>query len=246
MRMRSSLPVPVALDAGLPAARPAGEAAAGSAGRLGRGNAVVALLAMLLLAGIALVPEALRMIRSDLGSMTARSTVSKWLAGEPGADTGAWFAVRDDLLDAARISPGDPVLQDYLGSLHALRGVLLWDDEAERLRLYGQALQHQRASLALRPHNGLAWANAAASHAVLGERGGAFEQAWNAALAYGPNEADVQAVLYELAFSNWQAATPAMQAWVAERYLAGSPRLRARMAEAADRHGLGLVVEAEE
>lgn len=181
---------------------------------------LIAFLPVLPLLGVAvwLVSFASSMIRADFASMAARYRLDTWMTGAQPWSVQEWVDARADLQAAIRITPQNPALQDYLGSLYAFRGYEARRNPVLRKAFYEEALPYQRQSLALRQHNAAAWLNYALSqHAVEGDQeAGLFAE--RKALEFGKNELFVRQKLQSLIFINWDTQPSDLRAWATNSY----------------------------
>jgi tetratricopeptide (TPR) repeat protein len=196
-------------------------------------------LPLLLLATAALLWSALHgaaLFRADWLTMAARQNVDTWARAGKGWTVDDWQATRAALLDAARLTPGDPVLQASLAQLYVTQGIAGWNDPAQREAFFGEALDHQQAALRLRPTDGPTWAQLAVSLFVLG-RPAEFQAAWAQARRFAPREAPVQRTLVDLAVATWDTATPEMRDWALQTWRDAGPAVQAIYVADATRRG---------
>ncbi|MBS1209288.1 MAG: hypothetical protein H6R19_1686 [Proteobacteria bacterium] len=158
------------------------------------------------------------LIRADFASMPARFRLDAWLNGRAQWTISEWLEARDGLQEAAAITPDNPMLQDYLGSLYALRGIQAWRDESLRQSYFAEALEHQQASLKLREHNAPAWSNLALSLYATNQQGPALEHAIRRAIALGESDPGVRRTLLDVLLPTWTKQPPDLRAWAIARY----------------------------
>jgi tetratricopeptide (TPR) repeat protein len=154
------------------------------------------------------------MIRADVASMSARYKLDNWMAGKQQWTVPEWLEAREGLESALKITPENPALQDYLGTLYAFRGYEARRVPVLRKAFYTDALPYQRKSLALRPHNAAAWANYAQSLYMLDVRGATLERAERTALALGQYESGVRRTVQDVMLATWQTQPGDLQAWM--------------------------------
>ena len=184
--------------------------------------ASVLLLVAILAVAVWVVREALWTIRLEMTSIHARRDLYYWLGDPKAATATAWERARREALAAVEMAPRHPDLHDLMSNLYFVRSLALPAKEtAQRRELLEEALRWQQSSLAILPQNPDGWAEMAVLRQKLGHPAPLIIDDWNRALAYGPNEGDVQRRLTVLAFAVWPDATPQMKDWVRERYLTG-------------------------
>lgn len=165
---------------------------------------------LLLLAGLSLGFGG-RIAWSDAKTLHARWLVSEWRDGNgPAMSPELWQGVRHDLQQALVNVPANAALHDDLGFIYATRAASLGEPEpASALFVYQQqllteALQHYRASTALRPTFPYSWAYLALAKQLLGQVDDELWAAFDKAYHYGHSEAGVQPTLAQIAFMNWK------------------------------------------
>ncbi|WP_018609053.1 hypothetical protein [Uliginosibacterium gangwonense] len=166
--------------------------------------------------------QAQRVMRGDFAGMQARYRIDTWIAGKARWSVEQWLQARDDLAGAARITPDNPLVFDYLGMLYTLRGQRAWQNDVLRQAFFADALRFQQDSLRLRPHNGAAWANLALSQYALGTHGDSIASI-NHAMQEGPNEIRVRQVVTELIIAMWSESPEHLHVWLRERYRVAAP-----------------------
>lgn len=117
---------------------------------------------------------------------------------EPGLQTVGWLL--SDLEVAARSTPGDPNVQELLGSLSARR--------IPRPGFLDEALVHFRRAVELRPTSPYSWANIVAADYRKGETGGELEAALRNAAMLGPAEPEVQRAVIDYGLALWDEEAP--------------------------------------
>ena len=183
------------------------------------------------------------LMRADFASMAARQKVEQWARAGRGWTAPEWKSARSDLQAALQITPDDPVLHDALAQLYVTQGIVGWADPEQRAAYFEEALEHQQASLKLRPGDGSAWANLAVSLWVLKRPLPDMQSAWLQASRYAPREWPVQQALVDLALATWDQATPQMRLWVMRCWQEALPEQRAVMLANATRRGRAQVLQ---
>ncbi|MEN3112408.1 hypothetical protein ACFONG_19810 [Uliginosibacterium paludis] len=183
--------------------------------------------------------QAQRVMRADFTAMQARYRIDGWAAGKSQWTVPAWIEARDDLLEASRIAPDNPLTFDYLAQLNALRGRRAWEAPELRKAYFSDALRFQKISLALRPENGAAWASLALGHFALEDHPAAFG-ALRQALRYGPYEVPVKQMAEELVLAMWAEAPADLHAWLLQRHRDGTSDEKADIDRLAKRYGVRI------
>lgn len=161
------------------------------------------------------------LVRADFASMGARYRIERWISGGATWTIPEWLEARAALDEALAITPDNPMLHDYQGSLYALRGLQAWRSEVLRKSFFGEALKHQKTSLELRSQNGPAWASLALSQYALDEPPSVVAAGLSQAWRLGKNEMQVRRTLSDLTLAIWPSAPPELKAWLKERYRKG-------------------------
>lgn len=180
--------------------------------------------------------QAQRIMRADFTAMQARYRIDGWTSGKAQWTVPEWVEARDDLLEAARIAPDNPLTFDHLGLLNTLRGRRAWAAPELRKAYFSDALRFQKISLGLRPQNGAAWANLAMSHFALDDHPAAFDALRNA-IRYGPYEVPVKQMADELLLAMWPEAPTDLHDWLLARHRDGTPDEKADIDRLAKRYG---------
>jgi tetratricopeptide (TPR) repeat protein len=216
------------------------DAAQERAGR-GRVGALGSWLALAVAVPVAawVFAEAQRHARADLTSAGARKAVTVWVSGErrpPSRE--ALDSARADIERAVRIEPDNPALQEALGDAYLASAQFDWRNvAARRAHLERAAAQYQRV-IALSPVAAQTWASLASTYAALGESKELLRQAWERALALGPNESHVQPMLLQTALAVWPDASPHMQQWAKALFENGTDAQRRTINQMAKAYGL--------
>lgn len=145
------------------------------------------------------------LIRADFQQMRARSMVISWADGRAAWTIPDWVYARDALRAAAKTTPENAAIQDQLGILYGVRA----RDAGTRgvqLIYHGEALKHQKASVALRPRHGWAWAALAQTLNAIAPADPEVWAAWRKAYAYAPHETAVQITLLAVGLHSWAVA----------------------------------------
>lgn len=182
----------------------------------------LALFAVIAFAALWGIWQGQRIMRADLHGMQARYRVNAWATGRLPWTITEWLQAREDLRASARIAPDSPLTFDFLGMLYSLRGQRGWNVPELRVGYYTEAMQAQKASLALRPENGAAWANLALSQFAVEDPAGAAESMRNA-IRYGPYEVVVKHRVTEIVFAMGRSAPADLRTWLRQRYETGLP-----------------------
>lgn len=180
----------------------------------------VMLAATLCVTAAVVVQQAVVLFAADWSSSSVRHQLGLWTQGTREHTDAQWELAQQDLTRAVALTPNDPTLHDALAQLHGLRGQTLWTTGAEgspELEAYRAALEHQQASLRIRPTHAMAWANLALFHLALNSPPEDLLKAWREAARLGPKEIDVENTLASVANDIWPIAPPDMKAWVEAR-----------------------------
>lgn len=178
------------------------------------------------------------LVRADLAFIEPRHLITQWVKGRETYSTSQWYAAYTSMRQAINISPGNPVLHEYMGSLLALRGQSYWYNEVLRKAHFGDARLHQLTSLRLRPGNGRTWAGLALSLHALGEDPRAVTRAIDRALFYSPQDTRVQLQMAALVLARWTLADPAQRNWVRGLYQDEKSRQRLQLKQLVKRYGI--------
>lgn len=149
--------------------------------------------------------QSVALIRADFQQMRARSMVFAWSEGRAAWTIADWVYAREALLAAARTTPENAAIQDQLGMLYSVRARDAGTG-GMKLLYHREALKHQRASLALRPRHGWAWAALAQTLNFIDPGDPAVWAAWRKAYAYAPHETAVQITLLAVGLRSWASA----------------------------------------
>lgn len=183
--------------------------------------------------------EAQRHVRADLPSAGARKAVGEWVSGERRLPSRrALQGARGDIERAVQVQPDNPDLQEALGDAYLVAGQIDWADREARRPHFERAVAQYRKAIALRPGDAQTWAALAGAYAALGAVGPPLNEAWERALALGPNEAYVQPLLMQTALAVWPHATPQMQEWATQFFENGEESRRRAINKMAAPYGL--------
>ena len=166
---------------------------------------------------------------ADWQSSIARTRLMKWAGRKEAWNDAQWERVRQDLNDALALTPRDATLHDALAQLYTLKGIAEWttgEPGTPEMQLYAKALEHQQASLTIRPRHANSWAILASIHYGLNSPPEQVFEAWRQALRLGPYEPEVQQTLLSVAADTWDIAPEDVRQWAEKR----SPGLGAELA----------------
>lgn len=175
-------------------------------------------LALLLLM-VVLVPAmvfAWRVWSTDWLVLQPRLNMVKWGTGQAPMDVREWVESRNRVQQALAQAPNNPMFHDLLASLYLLRARQSLPGSGFEARMYSEAVLHQRASLALRPGHGWAWAGLAESLLALEPGSTQGWQAWHRALKLAPHENLVKSALYFAAKRSGSLAPDDVRQWLLE------------------------------
>jgi tetratricopeptide (TPR) repeat protein len=183
--------------------------------------------------------ESQRSFRAYWASAAEQQKVLAWVsgAGLPGTPQ-EWEDARAALQATLDLTPDDPDATERLGDLHAVAGQRDWADEALRRQHYARAVAHYLAAIQLRPSSPQSWAMLAAARQAMGDAPAAVHTAWDTAQRLGPFEGHVQPILMQVVLSDWDGASPAMQAWAKGLFDRGNESVRRDINALAKRYGL--------
>ncbi len=183
-------------------------------------------LGVLLLVFVPAMHFAWRLLATDWLALQPRLNMVKWGAGQAPMEVREWVDSRNRMQQALAQAPDNPMLHDVQASLFLLRARQSQPGSAFAARMYTEALLHQRASLALRPGHGWAWAGLAESLLALEPSSPEGWQAWHQALHLGPEEMLVKTALYFAAKRAGTHAPADVQQWLHDVEHQAPPRLR--------------------
>jgi len=197
------------------------------------------LLALLLPIAAWVLYESQRVFRADWASAAERQHVLAWVggAGLPKSQQ-EWDAAQAALQASLDLAPDDPDMQERMGDLHAVAGQRDWADEALRRQHYARAVDHYLAAIKLRPSSPQSWAMLAAARQAMGAPPATVHAAWDLAKRLGPFEGHVQPILMLVVLTDWDGASPAMQAWAKDLFDRGNEPTRRDINALAERYGL--------
>lgn len=181
------------------------------------------------------------LVRADLAFIEPRHQIAQWIKGRERYTAPQWYGAYKDMRRAVALSPGNPVLHEYMGALLALRGQSYWHSEVLRHAYYGDARRHQLTSLRLRPGNGRTWAGLALSQHALGDDPRSVARSIDQALRYSPHDSRVQRQMASLVLARWALAEPAQRNWVRQLYLDEKSRHRLQLQQLTKRYGIRFV-----
>lgn len=182
---------------------------------------------------VCVVQQASVLMAADWSSSMARNALDKWVAGKTPYTPAQRDQARRALESAIARTPKDATLHDALAQLHSLDGRELWTTgapDSPEVAAYQKALQHQKASIALRPTHAMAWANLALMQYAINDTPEALLASWREAARLGPREAAVTETLTYVATQIWPIAPDDLRAWVEERRPGTAERLEATVA----------------
>ena len=209
------------------------------------GTAARALEWLLVLGVAAVLAWVLRwsaeLVRADLAFIEPRHQIAQWIKGRERYTAPQWYSAYKGMRQAIALSPGNPVLHEYMGALLALRGQSYWHSEVLRRAFFGDARRHQLTSLRLRPGNGRTWAGLALSQHALGDDPRSVARSINSALQYSPHDSRVQRQMAALVLARWALAEPAQRNWVRGLYRDEQTRHRLQLLQMAKRYGVRFV-----
>lgn len=183
--------------------------------------------------------ESQRSFRAYWASAAAQQKVLAWVSGAGLPRTQQeWDDAHAALQASLNLTPDDPDTTERLGDLHAVAGQRDWADEALRRQHYARAVDHYRAAIKLRPSAPQSWAMLAAAGQAKGDPPAAVHAAWQQAQRLGPFEGHVQPILMLVVLSDWDGASPAMQAWAKDLFDRGNEPIRRDINALAKRYGL--------
>lgn len=181
------------------------------------------------------------LVRADLAFIEPRHQIAQWIKGRERYTAPQWYGAYKGMRQAIALSPGNPVLHEYMGALLALRGQSYWHSEVLRRAFYGDARRHQLTSLRLRPGNGRTWAGLALSQHALSDDPRSVARSINWALQYSPHDSRVQRQMAALVLARWAQAEPAQRNWVRRLYRDEKTRHRLQLQQMAKRYGVRFV-----
>jgi tetratricopeptide (TPR) repeat protein len=197
------------------------------------------LLALVLPTAAWVLFEAQRSFRADWASAAERQQVLAWVsgAGLPGSAQ-EWQAARAALQASLDLAADDPDMQERMGDLHAVAGLRDWADSALRQRHYADAAAYYQVALKLRPSAPQTWAMLASARQAMGAPAAGVHEAWAKARQLGPFEGHVQPILMQIVLTDWNGASPPMQAWAKDLFDTGNEATRRDINALALRYGL--------
>ena len=223
-----------------PTQPPSPTALAGAPGLLAKVKTLAFAAAVLLTAGWVFV-TAQRDIRADLTAGPARFTSQRWAEGiNRPASRGQWEAAVAELKAAVDIHPQDPALHETLGNAWMVGATQDWASESDKAQWLSNATERYTRATALRPHDGLIWAELAGAMARAGNLGPATLAAAENALKLGPNEGHVHQAVMLLALEHWDVMSPALQKWATDLYEGGTQAQREAINRLGEPFGMGF------
>lgn len=199
---------------------------------------VVACLALVTLWAGRLATE---LIRADLLFIEPRHQIAQWISGREKYTLAQWARAYGHMRKAIAISPGNPVLHEYMASLLALRGQSYWSSDALRKAFFLDARRHQQTSLKLRPTNGRTWAGLALSLHALGGESRELNLAVGNAILYAPHDPRVQKQIAAIVMARWSLVEPKHRNWLRSTYLDEKVRRRLQLDSLAKMYGIRFV-----
>jgi hypothetical protein len=140
-----------------------------------------------------------------------------------------WDWVRDDLLAALSLSPGDPTAHEALAVLETER--------LDSLEFLNDADVHLRKALELRPASPYTWVNFATLRYRLNDVDGPFQAALVQAVRLGPGEPEIQRRVADLGLAVWDELTEPTRTLVRQAIEWGMRRNAPEMLQIAERRG---------
>lgn len=148
---------------------------------------------------------------ADALSLAARTQVDAWRETTPSRNgiEQRWILVRDQLLAAVAVAPGNPQFHSDLGYLHALRAAQVQEKNQTtamtelRQSQFAVAVEYYRNAAALRPMFPYGWAHLALVKLYVNQADAELWSAYDKTYAYGRNEPPMQRILAEVSFAHW-------------------------------------------
>lgn len=187
----------------------------------------VAIPAIVVLA--ALASQALHLGASGETVYRSAQEMATWRASglEPDAGGVEWL-IAD--LDAARAkAPGDPNIEELLGTLSLKR--------IDRPRFLEEALSHFRRAVDLRPTSPYSWADIVAADYRKGDSTGEIQAAIRNAARLGPAEPEVQRTVIDYGLALWDEESPQTRQAVETAITGAMKRDPAEALQIAERRG---------
>lgn len=187
----------------------------------------VAIPAIVVLA--ALASQALHLGASGETVYRSAQEMATWRASglEPDAGGVEWL-IAD--LDAARAkAPGDPNIEELLGTLSLKR--------IDRPRFLEEALSHFRRAVDLRPTSPYSWADIVAADYRKGDVAGEIQAAIRNAARLGPAEPEVQRTVIDYGLALWDEESPQTRQAVETAITGAMKRDPAEALQIAERRG---------
>jgi tetratricopeptide (TPR) repeat protein len=203
------------------------------------------LLALVLPAAGWVLLEAHRTFYADWASAAARQQVLAWVGGTGLPKSPAeWETARAALQTSLDLAADDPDMQERMGDLHAVAGQRDWADATLRRQHYAKAVSYYDVAIALRPSAPQTWAMLAAARQAMGAPPAAVQEAWAKARQLGPFEGHVQPILMQVVLTDWDGASPQMQAWAKDLFDNGGAATQRDINALAKRYGLQFTPDA--
>ncbi len=105
-----------------------------------------------------LIPNAYKIVLSDLYSLSAKNTIADYGAKNT-FNLALWLTANKELKDALNIAPDDPNILFSMGQLNAIRGYKTKGNRAISKAYYEEAALLYESSLKIRPRDALTWVN---------------------------------------------------------------------------------------
>jgi len=191
------------------------------------GRLAIVIPAAVLLATFA--SAAVRLGCSGEVAYRAAQEMATWTASghEPGAAGVQWLI--EDLERARTSAPGDPNIEEILGSLDMKRN--------DRPEFLDEALVHYRQAVALRPTSPYSWADIVMAEYRKGATGREIEMPMRNAALLGPAEPEVQRAVIDYGLALWDEERPDTRQAVERTITAAMKRDAAETLQIARRRG---------
>lgn len=181
------------------------------------------------------------LIRADLLFMEPRHQISQWVYGREQYTHADWARAYSRMRQAIELSPKNPVLHEYMGSLLSLRGQAYWKSDVLRNAFFLDARKHQRISVKLRPTNGRTWAGLALSLYALNIEGWELDHAIGQAVFYAPHDTRVEKQIAAIVMARWSVVEPRHRNWLRSAYRDENTRQRLQLDRLAKTYGIRFI-----
>ncbi|GAB4057295.1 hypothetical protein [Uliginosibacterium sediminicola] len=177
------------------------------------------------------------LVSADFKSMRARDTVDGWMARRNDWSLSAWIEARSEILDALKVVPDSPMLNDYMGAIYSFRGIQSWKDDRLRVIYFKAAEAYQLRSIQFREHNAPAWASLALSRYAIGLRDDQLYTAVQQAINLGESEPGVRRVVSDILLGTWRTSPTSLRQWLLQNYPRMSSQEKQTIMSIAQRYG---------